>query len=189
MLTASSSKQPAQERLKRLQANLKYSHNKKQDKERHSPQKKTRRSSSNNSSNTSSSHASTASHQQQQQNHFQLTPPRQPRNFPESPKYYRSPEKTKTAQYLETVSASTTSSSSRHRSSSSRTAQYFEPVSALPNSSFSRLRSHSGAHHKQPSAGSSSSNFAELKNAWAKPKALLDASNRLEAGSRSVSGK
>lgn len=177
MLTASSSsKQPAQERLKRLQANLKYSHNKKQDKERHSPQKKTRRS----SSNTSSSHAS----QEQQHNHFQRTPPRQSRNFPESPKYYRSPEKTRTAQYLESVTAST----SRHRSSSSRTAQYFEPVTASTScsSSSSRHRSSSGAHYKQPPAGS---NFAEVKNAWAKPKALLDASNRLEAGSRSVSGK
>lgn len=175
MLTASSStKQPAQERLKRLQANLKYSHNKKQDKERHSPQKKTRRS----SSNTSSSHAS----QEQQNNHFQRTPPRQSRNFPESPKYYRSPEKTRTAQYLESVSAST----SRHRSSSSRTAQYLEPVTASSSSSSGRLRSSSGAHYKQPPA---SSNFAEIKNAWAKPKALLDASNRLEAGSRSVSGK
>lgn len=175
MLTASSSsKQPAQERLKRLQANLKYSHNKKQDKERHSPQKKTRRS----SSNTSSSHAS----QEQQHNNFQRTPPRQSRNFPESPKYYRSPDKTRTAQYLESVTAST----SRHRSSSSRTAQYFEPVTASSSSSSSRHRSSSGAHYKQPPA---SSNFGEFKNAWAKPKALLDASNRLEAGSRSVSGK
>lgn len=181
MLTASSSsKQPAQERLKRLQANLKYSHNKKQDKERHSPQKKTRRS----SSNTSSSHAPTASQQQQQNNHFQRTPPRQSRNFPESPKYYRSPDKTRTAQYLESVTAST----SRHRPSSSRTAQYFEPVtsSSSCSSSSSRHRSSLGAYPKQPPAGS---NFAEVKNAWAKPKALLDASNRLEAGSRSVSGK
>lgn len=155
MLTASSSKQPAQDRLKRLQANLKYSHNKKQDKERHSPQKKTRRS----SSNTSSSHAS----QEQQHNHFQRTPPRQSRNFPESPKYYRSPDKTRTAQYLEPVTASSScsSNSSRHRSSS-------------------------GALNKQSPV---SSNFAEVKNAWAKPKALLDASNRLEAGSRAVSGK
>lgn len=174
MLTASSSKQPAQDRLKRLQANLKYSHNKKQDKERHSPQKKTRRS----SSNTASSHAS----QEQQHNHFQRTPPRQSRNFPESPKYYRSPDKTRTAQYLDSVSAST----SRHRSSSSRTAQYLESVTASSSSSSSRHRSSSGALNKQSPA---SSNFADVKNAWAKPKALLDASNRLEAGSRAVSGK
>lgn len=164
----SSNKQPAQERLKRLQTNLKYSTNKKYEKERISPQKKSRR-----NSNTASAHASTAP--QLPHHHIQRrqspTPPKQSRSCEEkSPKYYRSPEKTRTASHFEPASIASTSSHSSSRYSSGS----------------SSSRSSSSAHHKlQPG----SSHQVELRNAWAKPKALLDASNRLEAGSRTISGK
>ncbi|KAH8416417.1 hypothetical protein KR222_002996 [Zaprionus bogoriensis] len=138
---SSSGRQPAQERLKRLQTNLKHSSARRHERERLSPRR-------------SSRHAPTAPRQEQQQQQLQhrlqrsLTPPpRQLRVTPESPKYYRSPDKTKTAQYLEPHAPST---SSRRRPSDRL---------ALPGSAY----------------------VMELKSAWAKPKALLDASNRLDS--------
>lgn len=169
MFAASSgNKQPAQERLKRLQTNLKYSSSKKYDKERISPQKKSRR-----NSQTASAHASTAQQQQQQQKvqqqkhqHFQRRRSQTPTDTPKQAKCYE--EK-----------------SPKYRSSEkSRTAQYSEPIATASASSHSSRYS-SRSSHRQPGSG----NFVELKNAWAKPKALLDASNRLDAGSRTISGR
>ncbi|XP_064554955.1 uncharacterized protein Swt1 [Drosophila montana] len=157
-------KQPAQERLKRLQTNLKQSKSVKVDKERPVTKRSTRNSSLINSYPTSSppanyapSTSATATfHTTRKAGDTPVETPRQSRGFFQSLKNFCFPDKPRPVPATAKPQASAASNSFSQRC---RPSAVYKPASA---------------------------SYIGAKNAWAKPKALLDASNRLEKN-RSIS--
>ncbi|EDW62479.1 transcriptional protein SWT1 [Drosophila virilis] len=153
-------KQPAQERLKRLQTNLKQSKSIKVDKERPATKRSTRNSSLISSSPTScpatnsapSTSATATFHSTRKAGETPAETPRQSKGFFQSLKNFCFPEKPRPV-----------------------------PATVKPQASSFSQRCGASAVHKSASAS-----HIGAKNAWAKPTALLDASNRLERN-RSIS--
>ncbi|BFF97416.1 transcriptional protein SWT1-like [Drosophila madeirensis] len=166
---ASSSKQPAQSRLKRLQTNLKRQQDKKPNKD-----KPESRRSSHNGASTSISGASIsgASHSRRSLNFAPSLAPESSRSsgskyLPETPRTSHSRRSNGLAASLSPLTPDTPRSTSHSRRSND-----FTP-SPLPSSSLSLLTP----------AKSIRERLRDQARTWEKPKALLDSSNRLQTGS------
>ncbi|XP_034122989.1 uncharacterized protein LOC117580507 isoform X2 [Drosophila guanche] len=165
---ASSSKQPAQSRLKRLQTNLKRQQDKKPNKD-----KPESRRSSHNGASSSGSVASTsgASHSRRSLN---LAPSLTPETSRSSGSKY-SPETPRTSHSRRSndlaASPSPLTPDTPRSTSHSRRSNGFTP-STLPSSSLSLLTPASSIRER----------LRDQARTWEKPKALLDSSNRLQLG-------